>query len=1814
MIGVDAWLSRSQGLIADLDDAGLPTGLGEQLKILRLLQLLEERGGAPETPDELARWVAPVMCTRSDQLEPLRRVLASHFVARRGVSRIERAVTAVAVNEKPRSRLAWMFAGAAIAIVAAAAYYLALNFNWVQNSAAPEPIDTPARDLPPTALIHSGVAASVLTLVVLYLVWRRINLAVHHGRVTGDGVPKQVRLDEPEQDKDNPLLLRAARMLNRPQLRPTGKLDVQGTVRATAEAGGRFSPAELIQRVPAVWMLLVERGGAQDPTPEFGARLSKLLARSGVRHTLYEFRRSPEWVRRKGARDGPRGLHMRLERALASDRPTRVLMLAEAAIVVDERTGGPARWLNDNDVPSPVLLTPNAVDNWGAKESSAAQAGVLVLPADPGGLTNLARRMQADDLEPGPLAPTKEAQFDQWQAERFTWLSQVAPLPTERTKLVESLQALLGTKSKEFRLLVGVAAFPEVRLDLMATLDRRLHPGDPAGVQRFRLLTLGRLVWLKESIIPGWLREDLLRVLPPGEMRKVREAWMDLLAERPAPGKPGSTLAIHLAEGTAQDGAQGDGLFLGFMRGQYDLPAPLRWGGLAALWRMPDRTELTVAGSGIVAAIASFLGEIDIVARLELVLRDWIQFMRDLQDALPSTFVQQFCFLLAFAAMGGAIYRFLRVLQNKPEIPKFVRLLRYLQLPRPVEAIFSGALIAAAGWLSIDVRLDYQLPAAALCFAAPLTAGIAVAVLHLWLGQPAKPSTAELHALVQRGRGTGLSDHASMLALLWLLSAGVLLGLMTAGLSEQWAGLASGWLIAIAVLGLLRATAVWWSDAQLQQSLPAPPGIARDAAIGLMLGQLSGAAFAWMLLENNTFNFEEQARNFIHWHVGCGLMLFGAAIGISAALWRHGLVKDATIFWAGAAALAGSAIQITLLALLGTVSSSLTHAFGVLPVTLFGLLATISFWRPALQARAVAMASMVLCLPAAYFLSDAFWGGRIAPAWLGALPLVAALTATWPLVQRLVTEEPPVTSEPADWRPRSAHPWLWVVAPFVLLTAVWLSTGAIALDSPSLVFPLAIVLAWRFGLRGYRTVLLMILPALWLYVPLLLSWAKFAPLQVMLPGPSQYAVPPWLAPLTLDAAASALLIAALFARPGLFSKIRAASRLPWWAICVLVVALGVRAQVPDAVPSGRASPIAAGQDDFRTERFSQRAIVSTVTTGQSNFAAPSIQFKRDEKPGKPPDHGPVAQSPIQQPASNPVGIMNTDEEALRPASSFGFRVTLGWSPNCLVVLTLFLLAITRIRFLAAFIVGIYGAIFIESLALTAFGLKSEIVHALPGLSALGALVAYAVGRYFERISIAAADHARNMPLGLPDLGVVIILTMAISCAIASGFALPAGLADSLARYSGLLWELPDIRATLFALSMLSAWVLGVRAGGSFGWIIAGSAGLALAGLAGLSPLLLRLLSFAQPSATMHASLAPFLPLALFVVGTLCRDAVARPASEAAAPKEKWLRDLESLGLRFAPIYARAQQVAARIWQPAERPDPKEPISVEQPAAAEVESTTESPGTDGNADRPHLQSASEQEPVKGPGAPREHKDWSFTFAASNYPRYPDAASALPDAERGAAEFNNWVTSASWGGVPAKQALIFTGREASGAALKRGLYEILQQAAKSKIGGAPRRLYLYFAGYVFGDRELGLATTDSEPGDDFHSVVNLKNLIEDVRASGPFTEVVLFLDGRMPIGSRLSSGGERSSAELNSDVVFYSITFIDRGPLSTVDEPGAFARALMEGLRGAAADSSGRITSQTLGSYVTKQVSASELAPEVRFHGSRSPIVIAEIASA
>src|SRR5262249_25444971 len=130
--------------------------------------------------------------------------------------------------------------------------------------------------------------------------------------------------------------------------------------------------------------------------------------------------------------------------------------------------------------------------------------------------------------------------------------------------------------------------------------------------------------------------------------------------------------------------------------------------------------------------------------------------------------------------------------------------------------------------------------------------------------------------------------------------------------------------------------------------------------------------------------------------------------------------------------------------------------------------------------------------------------------------------ALWPLMQRALTDEPSVAAEAGEWRPRPVAPELWVAAPLVFVTLFEWRIGSLKVDPPNLVIPLACWLAWRFGLRGWRPAVLMVLPALLWFKPL-----------------------DWMSPVSLDVAATALLAAALFARPSLLTRLRMARKMPW---------------------------------------------------------------------------------------------------------------------------------------------------------------------------------------------------------------------------------------------------------------------------------------------------------------------------------------------------------------------------------------------------------------------------------------------------------------------------------------------------------------------------------------------------------------------------------------------------------------------------------------------------------------------------------------------
>ena len=89
-------------------------------------------------------------------------------------------------------------------------------------------------------------------------------------------------------------------------------------------------------------------------------------------------------------------------------------------------------------------------------------------------------------------------------------------------------------------------------------------------------------------------------------------------------------------------------------------------------------------------------------------------------------------------------------------------------------AVLALIATAAAGWLGANFSTEYLFTATILDFSAPVVAAIGVSLLILRSSQSAGESPFELRSLVQRGRGTGLSDHATLLTLLSLI--GCLIG------------------------------------------------------------------------------------------------------------------------------------------------------------------------------------------------------------------------------------------------------------------------------------------------------------------------------------------------------------------------------------------------------------------------------------------------------------------------------------------------------------------------------------------------------------------------------------------------------------------------------------------------------------------------------------------------------------------------------------------------------------------------------------------------------------------------------------------------------------------------------------------------------------------------------------------------------------------------------------------------------------------------------------------------------------------------------
>ena len=540
-------------------------------------------------------------------------------------------------------------------------------------------------------------------------------------------------------------------------------------------------------------------------------------------------------------------------------------------------SGSPARWLIDNDVPQEViLLTPKARDLWSNPEAQAAHAGILVLPADPSGISTLARRIQAEELKPELIVPVREWRCDVWQEERFIWLSRTKPASDARRNLIDTLKQLLTVD--EFRLLVGVAAFPKVHVELMSTLDRSLYPSSEPGAQRSRLLKLGRLVWIKEGFIPEWLREELLRALRTTDVRVLRDTWTALLDRKPQPSDKRTILKIY-SEGGVGIGVTADELFIGFLQGEFDLPAPLRLAGLSAFMRGPDRTDWILTGTGVALVALFLVAGVNVLEWLQTALQHWADFVRMTRDRLPPFFSPEFCRQLTMAPLVLGVGWLAAIALGRTSSLSLSRLF----------AAVGAAITVSFGRLGADRRGLFALATSDLlvAFFAPLIISVAVVLLFTARERPVEVDI-DLHTIVQRTRGAGLRDWPTNLVLVFTGSLAVL----------TWDAQASLWIAVIPTLGIARAILISASGAQLQRPISLDRTLIGRAMIGLVFGQVVAVAvFSYFQLGLSPLKNFATGSPFLAYrpYLSFGPLFLGGLFGLLIALWQHKLLPMRTV-------------------------------------------------------------------------------------------------------------------------------------------------------------------------------------------------------------------------------------------------------------------------------------------------------------------------------------------------------------------------------------------------------------------------------------------------------------------------------------------------------------------------------------------------------------------------------------------------------------------------------------------------------------------------------------------------------------------------------------------------------------------------------------------------------------------------------------------------------------------------------------------------------------------------------------------------------
>ena len=561
--------------LVELRNDGWNIGTQEVLGIQRLVALLAERGELGDEPEELGRYLRPLLCTSSVQQEEFGERFG-RWVERVRALRQARATEAAAATEPDLRERIGMAARAlralkiatwpllvvgclgvvlwvALPMEAIGATLLALLAEFFSPDVVPQGGDASNGDHNSTnweGLVFAAFAVGgllcggLLTFLLAAAALWRLRAARFLVREPSDVQfsVQRLHVSVAVNPFASEILRRAAHRLRLHRRVQTSRVDPRATAQQSARGGGWYQPVlGRRARVPE-YLVLVDRVSSRDHQARLAGCLLDQLDRERVLVERYDFRGMPRICERRGSPP------VTIE-ALASRLPSHdVWLISDGQELVDEYTGALAPGLARLDVwASRVLFTPVPRASWGLREEALQDAGWQVLPLSVGGIAELVE-LRGSLADGGALATHGDLP-QSLRASWAPWLEPTAPADARVEQLIRELKTYLGPAA--FGWLCACAVYPEIRWEMTVALGTGRDGEEATACSPRTLASLCRLPWFRIGRMPDWLRRRLMLEMGSRQERKVREHLRRVLLASLDPDAKGGSLEVSAADATA---------------------------------------------------------------------------------------------------------------------------------------------------------------------------------------------------------------------------------------------------------------------------------------------------------------------------------------------------------------------------------------------------------------------------------------------------------------------------------------------------------------------------------------------------------------------------------------------------------------------------------------------------------------------------------------------------------------------------------------------------------------------------------------------------------------------------------------------------------------------------------------------------------------------------------------------------------------------------------------------------------------------------------------------------------------------------------------------------------------------------------------------------------------------------------------------------------------------------------------------------------------------------------------------------------------